>query len=60
MSLWLAPAILVVAHCADFVVHSLVLAKFTQTIVRCRPITQIGAEQVSPAAFLSARKSLRF
>lgn len=24
----------------------LVLAKFTQTIVRCRPITQIGAEQV--------------
>lgn len=26
--------------------RSLVLAKFTQTIVRCRPITQIGAEQV--------------
>ncbi|GAA5969374.1 hypothetical protein JCM8115_003118 [Rhodotorula mucilaginosa] len=24
----------------------LVLAKFTQTIVRCRPITQIGAEQI--------------
>lgn len=26
--------------------YRLVLAKFTQTIVRCRPITQTGAEQI--------------
>lgn len=31
-------------------VYRLVLARFTQTIVRCRPIGQIGAEQVSAAS----------
>lgn len=31
---------------ADFVIISLILAKFTNALVRSRPLKEIGAEQV--------------
>jgi hypothetical protein len=48
---------LLASNCSDNlpVAFSLVLAKYLQTIVRCRPIPQIGAEQVIALRLFSSK-----